>query len=379
MNLHQESPISISNLVEEAGKIANRARALQEVTERDRRVPDEIIIALRETGLLRVRQPKRWGGAGLGAADHYQLVEILSRGCASTGWVYSVLAGHADDIASQFHEEVHEEVWSKDPHGLASSSFFPNGWAEPSGDGYVLSGEFPFSSGCDHADWAIVGSIAPDCATGPGPLLFLVPMKDFSIRDNWFTRGLAGTGSKTLIAEALHIPRHRTAPFPMMVGSTAPFALSSVLAGAARGVIDAFIAHLQKKHPKDSLKPVGGENLQMLIGACWAEIDAAWTLIQSDVRSTEAHLARDGVLPRDITIRNRAHNTLTTKLILDALDRIYAASGSSMIFEDSLISRLYHDVKAGSQHASINQFSGARDAGFMLLNPNRSWSYPLPS
>lgn len=379
MNLHQQSPAAFSHLLDEAGKIASQARTLQDITERERRIPDEIITALKQTGLMQVRQPKRWGGSGLSAADHYRLVEIISQGCASTGWVYSVLAGHADDIASQFSPEAQEEVWGDHPQALASSSFFPRGWAESSADGYLLNGEFPFSSGCDHATWAIVGSIASDGASGPEPRLFLLPMKDIAIKDNWFTRGLAGTGSKTLAAEAVHIPRHRTAPFPMMVGSTAPFALSAVLVGAARGVIDTFITHLQKNHPHGSSRPVGGEHLQMLVGASWAEIDAAWLLIQSDVRSTEEHLARHGILPRDVTIRNRAHNTLTTRLILAALERIHAVSGSSIIIENSPSARLYQDARAGAQHVSINQSSGARDAGFMLLNPDMPWSFPLPS
>ncbi|KZL24678.1 acyl-CoA dehydrogenase family protein [Pseudovibrio sp. WM33] len=191
MNIHQKSSISFSQLLKDAQRIAGRARDLQEVTERERRVPDEIIAALTQSGLMQVRQPRRWGGSGLGAAEHYQLVETLSKGCASTGWVYAVLAGHADDLANQFCLEAQEDVWGEGPEALACSALFLKGWAQPTEDGYVLNGEFPFSSGCDHSTWAIVGSIAPDNDTGPGPRLFLVPMKDLQIKDDWFTRGLA--------------------------------------------------------------------------------------------------------------------------------------------------------------------------------------------
>ncbi len=379
MNIHQKTSISFSQLLEDAQKIASLARNLQDVTERERRVPDEIIAALMESGLMQVRQPKCWGGSGLGAAEHYQLVEILSKGCASTGWVYAVLAGHADDLASQFSPQAQEDVWGDDPEALASSSFFPKGWAEPTKEGYVLNGEFPFSSGCDHSAWAIVGSIAPDNDIGPGPRLFLVPMKDLRIKDDWFTRGLAGTGSKSLVAESVLVPRYRTAPFPMMVGSTAPFSQNSVLVGAARGILEDFIAFHQEQQTEGEDRPVGGELLQILVGTCWSEIDAAWQLIQSDVDATEVHLKRGESVPRHVAIRNRAHNTLITKLVLSALDRLYAASGSSILFENSPGGRLYQDVKAGAQHVAVNQTSGARDAGFMLLNPDRPWTYPLPS
>ncbi|KZL24677.1 hypothetical protein [Pseudovibrio sp. WM33] len=165
----------------------------------------------------------------------------------------------------------------------------------------------------------------------------------------------------------------------MIIGSTAPFSQSSVLVGAARGIIEDFITFHQDQQPEGEDRPVGGEHLQILVGTCWSEIDAAWQLIQSDVNITEACLKRDKSIPRHVAIRNRAHNTLTTKLILSALDRLYGASGSSILSEKSPSGRLYQDVKAGTQHVAVNQTSGARDAGFMLLNPDMPWSYPLPS
>lgn len=378
MTEHMKSLISLPELINSASTIAADARTRQDETERTRTLPPATIAALKDSGLMRVRQPRRFGGLGLSAVDHYRLTETLARGCASTGWVYAVLAGHADDIASQFPLQAQEEVWNDMPDALASSSFFPNGWAEPLDDSYRLNGEFGFSSGCDHAEWAIVGSIAGDLPNGPGPCLFLVPMRDLTVRDTWRTRGLAGTGSRTLVADGVRVPRHRLAPFPMMVGSTAPFALAAVLVGAARGLLDAFTNHLRTKHPKDSTRPVGGEHLQTVVGECWGDIDTAWRLIEADVPDTELHLGR-GPLPREVIVRNRAHNALITRLVISAIERIHAASGSAMIFQDTLLSRFYHDIKVGAQHASLQPHGAARDAGFMLLNPDHEWSYPLPA
>ncbi len=52
---------------------------------------------------------------------------------------------------------------------------------------------------------------------GPRPGFFLVPRSQFTIHDDWFTMGLAGTGSKTIVVEDQFVPAFRTVTFAEML------------------------------------------------------------------------------------------------------------------------------------------------------------------
>src|SRR5579862_372595 len=76
-----------------------RARALvpilaareQEATAA-RDVPTETIDDFRRAGLLRLLQPRRFGGDQASVGTFMEVVETLAEGCASSAWVYAVLA-----------------------------------------------------------------------------------------------------------------------------------------------------------------------------------------------------------------------------------------------------------------------------------------------
>src|SRR5262245_49947022 len=63
-------------------EIASRALA----AEKAKRVPAETMEALRETGVFRAMQPKRFGGYEYGPAELAQIGFELGRACGSTGW-----------------------------------------------------------------------------------------------------------------------------------------------------------------------------------------------------------------------------------------------------------------------------------------------------
>ena len=50
-------------------------------------------------------------------------------------------------------------MWDDDPHAVASASVAPNGSAEIVAGGHRLSGRWGFASGCDHAQWFLLGSM----------------------------------------------------------------------------------------------------------------------------------------------------------------------------------------------------------------------------
>src|SRR5438128_4336122 len=122
-----------------------------------RQLPAETIAEYHAAGILRILQPKRYGGRQGRFSLFSRIVEELTYGCASSAWVYAVLAEH-QWILAQYPEAAQIDVWGDTPLAVASSSLAPRAAARRTTGGWRLSGDYSFSSGVDHAQWAILGA-----------------------------------------------------------------------------------------------------------------------------------------------------------------------------------------------------------------------------
>ena len=90
-----------SALPDEERAMLERARALvPRLAERApaaaaaRQLPAETIAEYHAAGILRILQPRRFGGLQGRFSLFSRIVEELTYGCASSAWVYAVLAEH---------------------------------------------------------------------------------------------------------------------------------------------------------------------------------------------------------------------------------------------------------------------------------------------
>src|SRR5579864_3889545 len=120
-----------SDLPDDERALLERARALiPRLAERApeataaRQVPAATIAEYREAGILRILQPRRFGGIEGRFSLFSRIVEELTWGCASSAWVYAVLAEH-QWILAQYPERAQIDVWGADPEAVASSSLAP--------------------------------------------------------------------------------------------------------------------------------------------------------------------------------------------------------------------------------------------------------------
>jgi len=208
--------------------LLDRARALiPRVAERAaaataaRMLPAETIAEYRDAGILRILQPKRFGGMQGRFSLFSRIVEELTYGCASSAWVYAVLAEHQWIIA-QYPEQAQIDVWGDDPEAVAASSLAPREAARPVPGGWRLSGHYPFSSGCDYAQWAIIGAFLGPKGDPRGIAYLLVPLAEIEIVDDWQVLGLLGTGSKSLVLRDIFVPEHRSVMVSDLFAGTPP-------------------------------------------------------------------------------------------------------------------------------------------------------------
>jgi alkylation response protein AidB-like acyl-CoA dehydrogenase len=366
---------SVAELLGRARSIGVLARKSAIETERQRHVSAELVGKMREAELFRVMQPARFGGFEYGYDVFVELVAAVAAGDGSTGWVYSLGAVHPWLIAC-YPEEAQQEVWTQDSDAIAAVSYAPTGKAVPDKDGYRLTGRFSFASGCDNANWAILGGMLPD-KTGPKPGFFLIPSSQYTIHDDWFTVGLAGTGSKTIVVDDQYVPAYRTATFAdMLTGNgpgtitnpnplyrqpmlaVVPLCLVSPALGMARGALDAFKEQAAGRTTRGAV--AGGNNkmtdfvtVQMRVAEATASIDAATLMIHRDIVDTLTATAA-GEANVSLRIRNRLTHSFATKLLTRAVDLVFVAGGGAALGLHHPVQRFWRDIHAVSSHISLN-------------------------
>jgi alkylation response protein AidB-like acyl-CoA dehydrogenase len=151
--------------------------------------PAETIAEYHAAGILRILQPKRFGGMQGRFSLFSRIVEELTYGCASSAWVYAVLAEHQWIIA-QYPEQAQIDVWGEDPLAVAASSLAPREAARRVPGGWRLSGHFPFSSGCDYVQWGIIGAFLGEKGDPRSIAYLLAPLVEVEIVDDWQVLGL---------------------------------------------------------------------------------------------------------------------------------------------------------------------------------------------
>jgi resorcinol 4-hydroxylase (FADH2) len=367
---------SPAELVARAEKIALLARAQAVETERNRCVSTELIAAMREAGLFRVMQPEAFDGFEYGYDVFVDCVAAISAGDGSIGWVYSLGAVHPWMFAGLPLETQHE-IWDDNRDAIAAVSYAPTGTAEAAEGGYRLSGRWSFASGCDNADWAIVSAPIPRADGGKVPGFFFLPRRDVAIHDDWFTMGLAGTGSKSFVIDNAFVPHHRVEFIPDLLAgnppgaavnrnpiyrqpflSVVPTCLVAPQIGMARGALEVFVDQVKSRRTRGAV--AGGGNsmadftaVQMRVAEAAGCIDAATLLLHRDLKETE-ELAASGAPSLDLRLRNRRNHSFASKLAVQAVDALFAAAGGSGLGLQHPLQRFWRDVHAAAAHISVN-------------------------
>ena len=352
-------------------------RERAEQTDRDRRVSELTIADLRATGLFRALQPSRYGGFEFGFSDMVRMNLAVASGCGSTGWCAGQAVIH-NWIMALFPVEAQDEVWAN-PDAIVASSYLPVGKCEAVDGGYRISGQWPWASNCDNAEWFMVGAMIPPREAGlpPTPMWLVINRNEATIQDTWHSAGLSGTGSKTIVVDApLFVPAHRALPLPVInstqapgsvvntnpmyrltFAGAAPFALSSLVVGMAIGAVDAFEELARERKAVQLGGPPLALNtlthVQLALAEAAAEVDAASTLLLRDVADVEATLARGELPDVPMRIRNRRDQAYAARLASGAVNRLFEALGANVCMLSHPVQRAWRDVNVATRHISM--------------------------
>ena len=353
-------------------------RGEAESNERNRVVAPNLIARIREAELFRMMVPRRFGGYEQDCELALRIAIAFSGSCASTGWCAVAGMVHAGLLAG-FPLEAQHDIWDAGPDPYICGSYAPVGLAVPEQGGYRLSGTFAFASGCDHAQWAVVGGLIAESGKPPAvPHFYLVPAADYRIDDNWFTSGLSGTGSKNLVIEAAFVPRHRALSFAAATSGDTPGSeihdnplyripllsyfppvLAATAVGAAKGALANYIEMIRVRETRGAV--AGGHvrmadlaTIQLRLADAAAAIDAAETILFRDVRM----VTQKARAAQRLTIADRIHcrrgQAYATKLAIGAVEALNASTGGNGLFLHNVVQRAWRDANAVGRHISLN-------------------------
>jgi alkylation response protein AidB-like acyl-CoA dehydrogenase len=382
MFMTMERSCSRSALLQRATALVPILKERAAQTDQLRQIPADTVADLLDSGLIRIGNPDRFGGAGLDLDTVFDVAWELGRGCGSTAWCYAVWTTH-NWWLGQFPEQCQEEYFASGPETLCASALNPaDGTAQRSGDGFRVSGRWTFSSGCDAASWAVVA-----CGMGGGDRLWLLlPRADYDIVDTWFAAGLRGTGSKDVIVRDVFVPGYRTmnpnragdsdrtgwdlhkrASYGVPLKIFIEWALAAPVIGMAQGAVDEFAAMTRARHGAGPGRSISSVPQQLRLAEASAEVDTARTLHRADVRTILDRADQGGSfspLERAGYLRDAA---FAVNLCVQAVNRLYAASGARALKDSEPIQRLHRDVHAASHHAALGWDAAAEQFGRQVL------------
>ena len=365
-------------------------RAAADEVDEGRRVPDWLAKRLNDAGFFHLLTGAEYGGVGADPATAAKVIETLSTASPSVGWVTMILATASFWTVRMVPEEVRREIFAAVTPGevqpsVIAGTLVPHGRAVRVEGGWRLSGQWPFASGCHHANWMPTGAWlydddgpVRDANGAPEWRAFHLPASDCTILDTWYTSGLRGTGSTdytmygVFVADS-HVKKHSLLEEAVLPDPRYAYAafnvpmLSAVALGAARGAVDALTELFGGKVDRRNQRPVAAAfDKQADLGMAEATAGSARAYLY-DTTSRAWDIIQSGrELPRELRAGMRLACTHAVLASVDAVDRVHLAGGATSINSSSPIDRFFRDAHAVAAHAFVRQATMA-DGGQLLL------------
>jgi alkylation response protein AidB-like acyl-CoA dehydrogenase len=356
-------------------------------TERLGYLPAETLATLIDLGIPRMVMPRRWQGLELSFEDVVDIVAVLARGCMSTAWCAALYAEHPW-ILAHFDPRAQADVWNDGPDVPLAMSIASFGAAEKITNGLKLSGTWPFTSGCDHADWFLLGSETNgEVSSGSRSELCLVPRADVLIdHASWHVAGLRGTGSKTVRVDEAFVPAHRVRSSHELMGAplvdaytrvplfcqpfngTLALVLVAVALGGAEGALDHFRQRItQRNLPRQGRVQALDPSAQMDLAESTLQIRSARLLLKAVCQTVRVVGESFGDLSPFELAELRVAKAYIVRQCTAAVDRLFAAGGGGALQETNPLQRYWRDMHAVQAHGGMNWSTTAQNYGSLAV------------
>jgi alkylation response protein AidB-like acyl-CoA dehydrogenase len=339
------------------GLVAKRA----DDVEGERRLPDDLVLALRRTGINRLGLPVALGGLEATVVETIDIFERIAAVDGSTGWCAVIGAG--SNVFAGYITEAGARVVFADPDLGSATMFAPCGKLTLAAGRRLLRGRWPFASNVLHSGWIGLGALveAEDGTVDPVPRVVFVPVGDVTIEDTWDALGLRGTGSHHVSVTELEVDLDRSCTFadqPWPIGTLWRLPLHTVLfpvltavpLGIARGALDEIAAHIREGRVARRGQIADDPVAVAEFADADSRLRAARALLRESVAEAHAMAERGDAVDRAL----RARVALACLYVCDTAVAVTSVAhnlgGGDAAYVDSPLPRALRDVETARQH-----------------------------
>ena len=386
----EERDRSVDRMVAMIDQVLPKLQANALGEEKAGRLSDDTIKTLDEIGVFRISFPLEYGGYAFSTEDQRRVYTAVGKIAGSTGWVTWVTTTHGRWIA-MFSKAAQDEVYGMDWVGPRISGVLSPtgpGKARRVEGGYMLSGRWPFCSGCRHTAWSILGAMAEGPDGEPDMLLPLVRTSELEIMNDWAVSGMKGTGSNTaVLAEEIFVPDYRVLrikdasagnwasvpPVGQVLYLNNFLDYTTILSGStplgmAKGALEYFKERLDKRgivgtdYKMQSEAPVA----HFQLAEATARIDAAERLLSADCIELDRRAATGEASSDLFQTKLKFDVAISVRGCCEAVEILHRASGASTIHESNPMQRYARDSRVATVHAHFNYETCAENYGRAL-------------
>jgi indole-3-acetate monooxygenase len=367
-----------------AKTVAALASEHAEAGDRDGMLAAPVVEAFHREGLLGMWVPRSLrGGVELPPLPSLQVLEAVSYGDASAGWVLMAASLATGTGGAYLGDEAVAELFAGDRLPVIAGQGTRPGTAVPVKGGFRLTGSWSFASGIKHGTHIHTLGVVPE--TGEARI-FVLPVGQATLIDNWDVLGLRATGSIDYRIDDVFVPEPFTHPattetprrggslFSLGIIGIAIMCHSGWAAGIGRRILDELAKKVQGGVGRTGTL-ASSEAFHEQYAKAEGTYRAARALVQEAWGDAGAALEAGTAL----TVRQHTLLRLALANITWACHEVaefaYTAAGT-VALRSGTMQRLFRDMHAGTQHITsappVIRCTGRELAG---LAPNKKWLF----
>lgn len=371
--------------IEAEADVLTRSRALQafvrehaEEAEQQGYVSEVVVRKMAAEGLYRLCAPACFGGAEADPVTTIKVIEEISAGDGATGWALMIGMETVGIGGSLMAPATAAQLFADRPDLVMCGALNPQGRARAVEGGWMVTGQWPFASGCHFAHF-FWGQCVIEGTSPTEFLEILVPRADYEVLDTWHVNGLRGSGSHDVAVRDLFVPdtmttntrayrpQHEGPLFRLPPFSRLAYNKVGVSLGIARTALDEFYVLADSKVPRLMARPLRDRpRAQLAIAEAEAILRSARAFCFEAVNEEWEHVKAGGVADRRQRAMVRLACSWACQEAVRAVQTVCTAAGTSPNVAGSVLGRCLRDVQVVPQQVMVApQF--IEDAGRVLL------------
>ncbi|MGD8416952.1 MAG: hypothetical protein PVH91_07840 [Pseudomonadales bacterium] len=335
---------------------------------------DRTVQLLKASGGFRLLLAKDLGGEEAHPNEFLDWVIATGAHQPSAGWVAGVVGVHPWEI-SFMDPKLQAEVYGDDPDTLTASPYAPFGRARPVEGGFLLSGDWPYSTGTDFCAWVILGGMVTDADGNlprgrPDVRHFMLPRGDYEIvDDSWNVMGLKGTGSKNVRMQNVFVPDYRVSEswkvtegiyaaerrpgsplYAMMFGIMFPAAIAAGTLGIAEGALRMQHRYMEARVSVSGSVAKTDPTYLSALAVAEADLAASKCHLKSLVSELYDYVSHGHSITPEQRLKFRRDQVRASDRVFESIAPLARLAGSAGVQEANDLERWWRDLQTAITH-----------------------------